>query len=175
MKKLTALILAGIMVFALCACGGNNGATTLSGDGANEPLTKDDVIQFMVESAASWPVREDWKIWEYMEEGSGATLNIISVPASDAGTKYPLMFAAREELPDVIAFGTAGTHTAYAGEGLVAFEDVEAYMPNYNAWLESLTEEQYNVAVKNRKRSDGKTYYTPGTGREGRTRMRAWL
>ncbi|MBQ2741205.1 MAG: extracellular solute-binding protein [Oscillospiraceae bacterium] len=175
MKKLISLILATVMLFALCSCGGANGATKLSGEGANEPLTKDDVIQFMVESSASWPVREEWKIWEYMEEGSGATLNIISVPASDAGTKYPLMFAAREELPDLLAFGSANAHTSYAGEGLVAFEDVEAYMPNYNAWLESLTEDEYNTAVKPRKRADGKIYYTPGTGREGKTRMRAWL
>ncbi len=176
MKKLIALILATVMLLALCACGGgNSGATQLDGADAAEPLTKDDVINFMVESAASWPVREDWKIWEYMQEGSGATLNIIAVPASDAATKYPIMFAAREELPDLIAFGVAGTHSQYAGEGLVAFDDLKEYMPNYNAWLQSLSEEEYNVAVKPRKRADGKVYYTPGTGREGKTRMRAWL
>ena len=175
MKKLIALTLAGIMIFALCACTGGSGQTALEGQDPSEPLTKDDVIKYMVVSSASWPVQDDWKLWEYMSEGSGATLDIISVPATDAGTKFPLLFAARDELPDLMAFETMGGHTKFAGEGLIAFEDLEDYMPNYNAWLESLTEEQYNVAVKNRKRSDGKTYYTPGTGREGRTRMRAWL
>ncbi len=174
MKKLTALILALVMMFALCACGGG-GRTVLSGEGADVPLTKEDVLSFMVPSSASWPVREDWKIWEYMSEGSGATLDIIAIPASDAATKYPLMFAAREELPDVLAFETMGQHTKFAGEGLVAFEDLEAYMPNYNAWKASLSEEQYATAVTPRVRADGKIYYTPGTGREGRTRMRAWL
>ena len=176
MKKLIALTLATVMLFALCACGnGNNGQTSLDGQDPTEPLTKDDVITVAVPSNASWPFREDWKIWEYMSEGSGATLNVSSIPAKDLGTKLPLMFAAREELPDLISFEVMSQHTGYAGEGLVAFEDLEAYMPNYNAWLDSLSQEEYDVAVKTRKRADGKTYYTPGTGREGRTRMRAWL
>ncbi|MBE6965019.1 MAG: extracellular solute-binding protein [Ruminococcaceae bacterium] len=175
MKKLIALTLATVMLFALCACGGSNGSTVLDGADANEPLTKDDVIKYMVVSSASWPVQDDWKLFEYMSEGSGATLDIISVPATDAGSKFPLLFAARDELPDLMAFDMVGGHTKYAGEGLVAFDDLEAYMPNYNAWIESLTEEEYDVVVKNRKRADGKIYYTPGTGREGRTRMRAWL
>ena len=38
-----------------------------------------------------------------------------------------------------------------------------------------LSEAEYDVAVKPRKRADGKIYYTPGTGREGKTRRRAWL
>lgn len=175
MKRFLVLVLAVMMMLALAACGGEGEQTILDGQSASDSLTKDDVITIMVESAASWPVREDWKIWEYMQEGSGATLNINAVPAGDAVTKYPLMFTSREDLPDIIAFGVNSQHSPYAGEGLIAFEDLEAYMPNYNAWLDSLTEDEYNVAVKNRQRSDGKIYYTPGTGREGKTRMRAWL
>ena len=175
MKKLISLILATIMLLALCACGGNNGQTLLEVQDPNAPLTKDDVISMVVPSSASWPVQDDWKLWEYMEEGSGATLDVTPIPDSDSSTKYPLLFASREELPDVIAFGVVNAHTPYAGEGLVAFDDLTEYMPNYNAWLESLSTEEYDIAVKNRKRADGKIYYTPGTGREGRTRMRAWL
>ena len=175
MKRFIALVLAGLMMLSLAACGNGEKDTKLDGADASEPLNKDDVITMMVESAASWPVREDWKIWEYMQEGSGATLNIHAVPGTDAVSKYPLMFADRENLPDIIAFGVSSEHTPYAGEGIIALDDLTEYMPNYNAWLESLTEEQYDLAVKTRKRADGKVYYTPGTGREGKTRMRAWL
>jgi len=175
MKRLMAFILAMILVFALAACSSGGGTTKLDGTDATDPLTKDDVITMMVESSASWPIRDDWKIWEYMSEGSGATIDLIAVPASDAITKYPLMFAAREELPDIIGFGVADTHSPYAGEGLIAFDDLKEYMPTYNAWLESLSQEEYDIAVKPRKRADGKVYYTPGTGRQGKTRMRAWL
>ena len=173
MKKLTALILACVMLFALCACGGDS--AMLSGEASNEPLTKDDVISLVVPSNASWPFREDWKLWEYMSEGSGATLDVTPLPSTDAVTKWSLMFAGRDTLPDLIAFSMGSDALKFAGEGLIALEDLEQYMPVYNAWKASLTEDEYAVAVKNRITADGKIYYTPGTGREGRTRMRAWL
>ena len=174
-KRITALILAGLMIFTLVACGGNGGATQLDASNASEPLTKDDVISMLVPSSPSWPVRDEWKIWEYMSEGSGATLDITSIPDSDAGSKYPLMFAARETLPDIMAFSSNTQHMKYAGQGLIAFDDLEAFMPTYNAWKNSLSDEEYSIAVEPRTLADGKIYYTPGTGREGKTRMRAWL
>ncbi|MBQ4543954.1 MAG: extracellular solute-binding protein [Oscillospiraceae bacterium] len=172
-KRITALLLACIMLLALCGCNGN-GATS-GGEGSTEPLTKDDVISLVVPSAADWPFREDWKLWEYMAEGSGATLDVTSLPASDAVTKWSLMFAGRDTLPDLIAFSMASDAIKYAGEGLIALDDLEQYMPVYNAWKDSLTEDEYEIAVKSRITADGKIYYTPGTGREGKTRMRAWL
>ncbi|MBQ6902530.1 MAG: extracellular solute-binding protein [Oscillospiraceae bacterium] len=174
-KKLTALLLATVMLLALCACTGGNGKTVLEGQDPNAPLTADDVISIMIPSSASFPIKEDYVLWDYMEEGSGATLEIIPIPDVDAVTKYPLLFASRKDLPDIMAFDVANAHTKYAGEGLIALDDLKEYMPNYNAWLDSLSEEEYDIAVKNRKRADGKIYYTPGTGREGKTRLRAWL
>ncbi len=174
MKKLIALTLATVMLFALCACG-SGGEQTASDDGVNEPLTKDDVITIYVPSSSENPILDDWKLLEYMQEGSGATLDIISVPDTDATTKYPLLFAGGDTLPDLMVFQVINEHSKYAGEGLVAFEDLEEYMPTYNAWLEGLSKEKYDLVVKTRKRADGKIYYSPTTGREGKTRLRAWL
>ena len=147
-KRITALFLAIVMLLALCACGGS-GATQLDGTGASEPLTKDDVITLLVPSSASWPYREDWKIWEYMSEGSGATLEVSSLPSSDAVTKWSLMFAGRDTLPDLMAFSMGSDARKYAGEGLIALEDLEAYMPVYHAWKNSLSEEEYEIIVEN--------------------------
>ncbi|MBR2181615.1 MAG: hypothetical protein IJ949_06970, partial [Oscillospiraceae bacterium] len=69
MKKTISIILATIMLLTLCACRGGGGYTDLSAESLNDPLTKDDVISFLVSSSAAIPVREDWKLWEYMEEG----------------------------------------------------------------------------------------------------------
>ncbi len=171
MKKIIALSLAFIMIFALAACTG----TQSGGVADTDPLTKDDVISLLIPSSASWPINEDMKLFEYMAEGSGATLDVTPIPATDAVTKYPLLFAAREELPDIIAFQVVKEALPYAGAGLVALDDMAEYMPNYNAWLDSLSEDQYAVSVNNRIASDGKVYYTPGTGREGTARMYAWL
>ena len=93
-KKITALALAAVMLLALCACGGN---TQTGGNATSAPLTKDDVIQVNIPSHVSWPYQEDWKVWDYIEEGCGATLEITAIPSSDATSKYPLMFASPEQ------------------------------------------------------------------------------
>ena len=173
MKRLTAFILATIMLLTLCACTGGK----TSGEVANkDPLTRDDVIQVVIASHASWPYREDWKVWEYIEEGCGATLDVIAYPASDAGTKTNLMFASPETLPDVMYSSyKPGTDTRVLSGGLVSLDDMIEYMPNYKAWLDSLTEDEYKNNVIPRKAHDGKIYSAPVIGREKSKNVRCWL
>ncbi|MBQ7119486.1 MAG: extracellular solute-binding protein [Oscillospiraceae bacterium] len=185
MKKILAFILAAIMMLTLCACGGGNGtgegsgapvqASNIDNEKYQYPLTKDVTLKILVPSSSSWPVRDDWKVWEYMSEGANVTLDIMGVPAEEVGTKLPLMMSDPTEIPDILAGSMNSGYDKYADQGVVALDDLEAYMPNYNAWLDSLTDDEYAVAVTNRKEANGKIYYTPGSGREGRTRMRAWL
>ena len=181
MKKLMALLLAAIMMLALCACGGgakNSGPAQTSDVNKAEyqyPLSKDVKLTLFVPSSSSWPVRDDWKIWEYMADGANVTLDVMAVPAEEVATKLPLMMSDPTEIPDVLAGSGNTGYRNYADQGVVALDDLKAYMPNYNAWLDGLSDDEYMVAVQNRKLANGKIYYTPGTGREGRTRMRAWL
>ena len=173
MKKLTALILSGIMMLSLAACGGN----ITKGSEANlDPLTREDVIQLNIPSHVSWPYQEGWKVFEYIEEACGATLEITAIPSSDAKTKYPLMFASPETLPDVMAFTTKLRCDQYnEGGAIIALDDMAEYMPNYNAWLDSLSNEEYSQYVTVRKAYDGKVYYTPAMGKEKSSGVRAWL
>lgn len=168
MKRLLSAILATLMILSLCACAG--------GGQSGEGLEEGTVVKMTVPSSPSWPYREDWKVWEYIEEGSGATLDIQSVPTSDASTKYSLIFADPETVPDVAVFTSNTAPLKYARQGaLVAFDDLASKMPAYSAWLDGLSEEIYNSSVKTRKAADGKIYYSPLTGREGMTRMRCWM
>ena len=174
-KRLLTLMLATVMVLSLCACTGNNddnGKAITSAD----PLTKDDVIQVVIGSHASWPYREDWKVWEYIEEGSGATLEVTSFPSSEAGTKVSLMFAAPDTLPDVL-YGTykPGSDKHVLSGAMIAFDDMKQYMPNFYAWMETLSEDDYANLVIPRRAHDGKIYYTPVEGREKSQNVRAWL
>jgi len=172
-KKIIALILAGAMMLALCACTQQG---TISGNATFEPLTREDVIQINIPSHASWPYQESWKVWEYIEEGCGATLEITAIPSSDAKSKYPLMFASPETLPDVMAFSTKLRCDQYnEGGAIIALDDMSEYMPNYNAWLDSLSDEEYAQYVTVRKAYDGKVYYTPAMGKESSSGVRAWL
>lgn len=173
MKKLVALILAVVMMLTLCACGGPKGA---EGVATAEPLTKDDVVKIVIGSHPSWPYREDWKVWQYIEEGCGATLELIVYPSSEAGTKMSLMYAAPEMLPDVTYGSYKPGSDKHVLEGAqIAFDDVAEYMPNYNAWVDSLTEDEYQNNVVTRKAFDGKIYYTPVIGREKSKNVKAWL
>ncbi|MBE6965329.1 MAG: extracellular solute-binding protein [Ruminococcaceae bacterium] len=173
MKKLIAIILAGIMMLSLAACGG--GGTKANTVADNEPLTKDDVIQIATISHASWPYREDWKVWQYIEEECGATLQVNAYPSSDVVTKYSLMLASPDSLPDVMVYSSK-PNESYIGQGaFVAFDDMVEYMPSFNAWMESLTEDEYKNNVATRKSYDGKIYYAPVIGREVSQNVRAWL
>ncbi len=171
-KKLASILLATAMVLSLAACGVDSGA----GNVANkEPLTKDDVIKMVINSHPSWPYDENWKIWDYIEEGTGATLDIQAI-VSDASTKYSVMFASPDTLPDIVCFDYKPGADKYISQGaMVAFEEMEEYMPNYNAWLETLSEEEMVNNVNARKYCDGKVYYSPVIGRESSQNVRAWL
>jgi len=171
-KKLTALLLVTVMLLSLAACGGESSVGEVAN---NEPLTKDDVIKMVINSHPSWPYNENWKIWEYIADGSGVTLDVTAI-VTDPGTKYSIMFASPDTLPDVVGFSYKPDTDKYVNQGaLVAFEDVEAYMPNYIAWRESLSEEEIQNNIKARRAADGKIYYSPVIGRERSQNVRAWL
>lgn len=175
MKKITALILAGIMIFALCACGGNTGSS--NDKATNDPLTKDDVITMTILSHSSWPYREDWKAWDYIREGTGATIEVNAIPSTDYGSKVPLMFADPENsLTDLITFDYKPEADKWVDQGgVIAYDDMAEYMPNYNAWIKTLNEDEYRNVITSRKSYDGKIYYTPATGREIQYGLRTWL
>ena len=179
MKRLTALLLAAIMLFALCACGEND--STVSGDVSydipeGKQLPDDAVLNIMVGSHSSWPYDEDWKIWEYIREAMGGTLNYNAIPGSDFATKFPLIMASPEEFPDVIGFQNRPVGFAdYAQQGaFISLDDYKEFLPDYNEFWNNLPEkDQWMRNI--RKDSDGKIYYAPIYGMERYTNVRTWL
>ena len=180
MKRLLALLLATLMLFALAACGEEEAKeNTLPQKGEfPDPLTKDDVIKITLYSHASWPYDQDWVIWDYIEEAVGATLEIDAIPSADAATKYPLMFTDSELMPDLATFDYKPDTDKYAAQGaLVAIDTLaeNGYLPNYEKWLTTLSPDEVKNVIDIRKSADGKIYYAPATGREAATGMLAWL
>ncbi|MBQ8004050.1 MAG: extracellular solute-binding protein, partial [Oscillospiraceae bacterium] len=179
MKKLLAIILTAIMLFALCACRDNG--STISGDVSydipeGKQLPDDAVLNITVGSHSSWPYDENWKIWEYIREAMGGTLNYNAIPGSDFATKFPLIMASPESFPDVIGFqGKPSGFADYAQQGaFVALDDYEEFLPDYNEFWNSLPEkDQWMRNI--RKSADGKVYYSPIYGMERATNLRAWL
>ena len=147
MKRFTALLLALVMMFALCACTGNNGGT-VAGEANADPLTKDDVIKISLSSHPSWPVNDEWKVWEYMSEGSGATVEVNGIPQSDWSSKITLMFADPKSLPDIIPMASREQIATYANQGaLIPYSQVEQYMPNAKKYLSHLMRIHTTISI----------------------------
>jgi len=179
MKKLIALILATIMLLALCACGGGNGGVSgnVSYDIPEGKVLPDDaVIDVTLSSHASWPYDENWKVWEYIEEAVGGTINVNAVPASDFQTKYSLTMAAPDTLPDVFGcHNKPGSFADYCEQGaFLALDDYEEFLPDYNKFWDSLPKDEQWMR-ETRRTADGKIYYAPIYGMERSTNIHAWL
>ncbi|MBR5542823.1 MAG: extracellular solute-binding protein [Oscillospiraceae bacterium] len=173
-KRLLALALALVLALSLVACSGGGNKTV--GEATTDPLTKDDVVSIYLLSHATWPYKEDWKVWQYIQENIGCTLDITGVPGADAPTKWALMFAAPETLPDILTYDHKPSTDTHALSGAIISLDSQAeYMPNYNAWVDSLSEEDYAAYINPCKSFDGQVYYTPVAGREKQESVRAWI
>ncbi|MBQ2743903.1 MAG: extracellular solute-binding protein [Oscillospiraceae bacterium] len=180
MKRFLSLILAGLMVLSLAACDGA-GEKALSGEVSydipeGKQIPDDAVLDITIASHASWPYDENWKVWEYIEEAIGGTINVNAVPSSDFGTKFSLTMAAPDSLPDVFGFsGRPGTFSDYCEQGaFLAFDDYEEFLPDYNKFWDSVSEDEQWMRDMH-KAVDGKVYFTPVYGMERSKNVRAWL
>jgi len=166
------------MLLALCACGGTG---TTSGDVSydipeGKQIPDDAVLDITIASHASWPYREDWAVWNYIRESIGGTLNINAVPATDFATKFSLVMASPDMLPDVFGFqGKPSGMSNYIEQGaFLSLDDNAEYLPDYNSFWDSVPEEE-KWMIDTRREADGKVYYAPIYGMERSTNLRAWL
>ncbi|MBR2180496.1 MAG: extracellular solute-binding protein, partial [Oscillospiraceae bacterium] len=139
-------------------------------------LPEDAVLNITVASHASWPYEEDWKVWEYIKDSVGGTININAVPSTEFDTKFPLIMAAPDSLPDLIGFqGKPAGYTDFCEQGaFVPLDDNLEFLPDYTAFWDGLPEEDQWMR-DTRKSVDGKIYYAPIYGMERSTNLRAWL
>ena len=175
-KRVAALLMAGAMIFSIAACSDTDanggGATAAGGKVFSEPTE----IAITVSSHATWPHRDDWKLWQYMSEATGATLNLTSIPQEDFNTKVNLMLSAPDTLPDLLHFTMKQITDNTANQGaILPFEDYEELLPDYKKYMESLPEDTRENILAQRRAADGKIYSAPATGTESVSNVRAWL
>ena len=182
MKKTTrhilAFLAAATMALSLTACSGSrNGAQTDVGDiQEGKVVAPGPEISMVISSHASWPYNQDWVMWDYITEATGATLNIKAIPSVDVGSKLPLMMANSAELPDMLHTWGKGQVDMYATSGaFMSYTDNMDNMPNMTAFLDSLGEEAKKEMLNQRTSGDGKVYSAPSYGTERVTNLRTWL
>lgn len=179
LKRFSTLTLAGCIAFSMTACnlsGGGSGSEKGSTTGADTLFKEPTEMSIVIGSHASWPYDRDWKIWEYLKEATGATLNVSAVPDSDFITKITLMMASPENIPDLVHFTNKASVDKYEDSGaFVSVSDNLDKMPNYTKFLNSLSDLEREDLMAQRTSGDGQIYFPPVYGTHTVNNLRAWM
>lgn len=168
------------LVLGACSSGNNdNGASSspsasgspsaeASASPSAEPL-QEQTFTFLNYSNASWPYDVNWKVWQYIKEKTGVTLD-IQLPAGNLLEDALSLTIASGDLPDIMWNQVKATADKFGQQGaLVNILDYVDQMPNLKAWMEKYPTETNNVLS-----SDGKMYTFPNAGL-GESNRRTWM
>lgn len=178
MKRFLALLLAAVMVISFAACKGGNADVSEAGTPeAGKALPADAVLNVVTVSHSSWPYQENWEVWKCIKESVGGTVNVNAYPESDFATKFQLLMASPDSLPDVFSFQNTPTGMpGYCEQGaFLSMDDNLDKLPNYKKFWDSASEEVRKKTIDTRRYSDGKVYVSPATGMERQINIQGWL
>lgn len=133
-------------------------------------------LSIAISTSSSWPYREDWKMWQYFREATGATFKITTIPALEMDTKVALMMADRKSLPDLLHLWNKLTVDTYAASGaLIPLSTNLDKLPNYTAFWNTIPEEERNEIMAQRTSGDGEIYSAPVYGTQTVYNRRTWM
>lgn len=161
MKKVIALLLAVVMVFALCACGNQAPAQDTNkpadGNGANEPAKTSVTLNVVTSYGGDDGNRKNFEaaVAAY-EESTGNKVNDGSGTSNEEWKAKVLTDFETGSEPDVLFFFTnADAEPFITADKVVSIEEIRAEYPDYAV---NMKESMMAVA------SDGKHYAVPSSG-----------
>ncbi|MBB6635006.1 extracellular solute-binding protein [Cohnella thailandensis] len=185
MSKKTGVVLSAVMGVSLVlgACSNNNnggeaspsasGAAPSASQGSSAPAAspelKEQTFTFLNYSNPSWPYDENWKIYDFIKEKTGVTLD-VQLPAGNLLEDALSLTIASGDMPDLMWTQSKAVADKFGQQGaLVNILDYVDKMPNFKAWMEKYPTETQNVLS-----SDGKMYVFPNEGL-GESNRRTWM
>jgi len=173
-KRILAFLAAGAITVSLAGCSVQGGSGEESNYAGGSVFTEPTTVSVMIPQGNEL-YRADWKVWQYIEEATGADLDIQMV-AADYETKLAMAFSAPETIPDLIAFDYKPHIDNYAEQGgLVALEDVIDQMPNFRAFWDKVDPEEKEALFQIRRSADGKTYWPSRYGFSDIIGLKTWM
>ena len=149
-RKITisALIVSCALLLAGCQPAQTPAGSSTAGEG--KLFTEPTEISIVVGSHTSWPYNENWIMWKYFQEATGATLKVQAIPNESMNTKISLMLASPETLPDLLhTISKSANVDPNALDGaFIAIDDHLDEMPNFTKYFDSLPERAERGAVK---------------------------
>ena len=144
--------------------------------GEGKLFTEPTDIKITVASHASWPYNENWVMWRYFQEATGAAFEIQTIPAADMKTKVALMMASPDNLPDLLHLWEKALVDQHASAGaFISLSDNQERLPNYTAFWETVPEEERKDIFAQRTSGDGKIYSAPAYGTQTVNNLRTWM
>ena len=177
--RIVAVGLAGAMLLGVCGCSGgkageSGGEETYAG--AGKLFEKPTDLSLVIGSSVSWPYNEDWVLWDYIQEATGARLQVNAIPDTDFNTKLSLMVASPDSLPDLIHISQKPTVDNYALSGaFLSLDDNAHRMPSYRAFWDTVPEVEREELFRQRMSGDGKIYSAPAYGTQTVSNLRTWI
>lgn len=186
-KKIIASLLAGMMIFSMAACGGNNGASaakesskaddsastadTSAAEGkldytfgaditfhSDEPVT----YSMMYSDHENYPYQANWRLWSAIAEKTNVTFDLNIIARTDYEDKKSVLVNSGNASYIIPKTYEEGKYVA--GGQVVAISDWVQYMPNYMKCVEDWNMQE---DLKQKYQSDGKYYVLPGMWETG--------
>lgn len=184
LKKVTALVLAGIMGVSMLGCSGgaedadatiNEEDAAAAGESADTAQSSEDSYgygdQFYAEEAViyslmysdheNYPYQEDWLLWDAIEEATNVSFDLTIVARTDYVDKKSLLISSGEE-PLIIPKTYPGSEEKFVASGaILPVSDYanEDYMPYYSQKVKDWNMESDLNQIR---QADGKYYLLPG-------------
>lgn len=176
-KRISAVLAMLAITMSVVSCNDSTKNRVGTGEVAEGQLfPSGTAITIALSSHATWPYDEEWVIWDYMREKTGAELQIQAIPLEDFFTKVSLMMTSADTLPDLLHITQKKMVNQCANMGaLLAFDDNLQKLPNYQEYIASLDPTYAENLLMTRRCSDGKIYNAPATGMDSASNNRAWM
>lgn len=175
MRKRSSWLIAIVLILSLLAAcsssnnnvsNGNNGKVNdtkneSKGDNQQEEKEPPAKLSMIVQSHAAWPLKEDWLVYELLEEYANVDLD-VSGYQGNWWEAIPLIVASGD-MPDMMWMsGPDIIHEFGESGALVNLLDHMDQMPNLKAWIE-----EHPEATNSLLSHDGKLYMHPAEGAYG--------
>jgi len=113
----------------------------------------------------NYPLKEDWRILESLDEDHGVTFDLVSAPLSDWEQRKSLVIGAGDS-PEIVSVTYPGQETNFvAGGAILPVSDFTEYMPNFTDKVERW---DLGASLDLQRQEDGKFYVLPGLREEVR-------
>lgn len=181
LKRLTALVVAGVVMISSSGCGSKGEISTVGTEEGNvsgvsensgaesssykagerfyseEPLT----YSMLYSDHENYPYKSDWLLWEKIEELTNVTFELTTVARTDYVQKRSLLISSGEA-PLIMPKTYAGQERQFVASGtILPISDyaTEEYLPNYVKRVEEWSLESDLNSIR---QNDGKYYLLPG-------------